>query len=101
MLPALKRWWAARTPAFRAAANTAWMVFVGVLLPILLGLVNEVTEWATNQRTNLPDLRVLGKASVAAVSSASTFMINYLFRRWKPPSFDPRKQEDVHWVTSE
>lgn len=100
MYQKLKDWWADRTPAFRASANTQWQVALGIFAPTALGFTSKVLDWAGgNGDLALDDVSILGKGVVAAAGSIVTAAITYGFRRAKPPSFDAKAQPTVAEVT--
>lgn len=91
----IKSWWATRTPALRASVNTAWQAFGGVFGLALLGWLSDVQDWAGGGSEAFPGLDVVGKAAVSGAAGAAAAIIAYVFRRVKPPSFDPAKQPVV------
>ena len=85
--------------ALKAAAYTFLWTFVGVFAASLLGWLQDLTAWATDDGGTVvfPDPGVLVKAAVAAVSGAFAFVAAAIVRVAQahrlapgtPPSYPP------------
>jgi len=64
----------------KAGLWSALFAFLGVLLPALLGFVGDVADWAGSVDGEFPSVSPLGKAVVAAMAAAVTFLLNFGFR---------------------
>jgi len=64
----------------KAGLWSALFAFFGVLLPALLGFVGDVADWAGSVDGEFPSVTPLGKAVVAAMAAAVTFLLNFGFR---------------------
>lgn len=60
--------------------NTAWQTFIGVFGLALLGFISDVARWADSGAGAFPSVSPLGKAAVAALAAASSFLVTWLVR---------------------
>lgn len=69
-------------PALKAALWTAFFSFVTLFGTSLIGWLQDVVDWASDDSAGIvfPDPGVLAKAGVSAVVSAMIGLVNFLVR---------------------
>lgn len=87
----IKEWWNRRSSPMKAAINSTWQAFVGVFGVSLLGFFHDVAEWAGDTAHEFPSVSPLGKAAVAGLSAAATFLVTFAYRsaKTKNPIYPP------------
>ena len=80
---AVKAWWYRRSDAFRAGWVSAWVTFTATVLPAALATIDDLQQWVL-VGGDLPDLERLARVAVSAGFGLVAFVLNFLFRRWKP-----------------
>lgn len=68
-------------PNLRSAVRVFVYAFLGTFVPALLGFLNDVLEWTSQDGAAFPAVAVLGKALIAAVVGAISGAIAYLYNR--------------------
>jgi hypothetical protein len=67
--------------AVKAALYTALWTFIGLFAVSLLGLVQQVAQWASSSgHTPLPGLSVVGYAVVSAFTAAASGLVAFVVR---------------------
>lgn len=90
---AARRWWARQTPAFRAAAVTAWFTFTGTVALQLARIADDVLKWIDGGPE--PVWLTAARAVAAAAVTLVAFVLNLWYRSrrpaayWAPPAGTP------------
>lgn len=82
----VREWYKRLPSAIRAAWNTAWIVFVGMMLTILTNLLPAVADLISTRDTEA-FYDSLSVAATAAVSAATAFLVaivNAIYRWLRP-----------------
>ena len=72
--------------------NTAWQTFIGVFGIALLGYISDIASWADSTAGEFPSVSPLGKAAVAGLAAASSFLVTWIVRGYqqsKNPAVGP------------
>lgn len=89
--------WYKRLPnAVKAASHSAWQAFFGVFGAALLGFLADVGRWAGDTNNAFPAVSPLGKAAMAGVAAAATFVVTLFYRgvqQAKNPAVGPHYSE--------
>lgn len=73
--------------AVKSALISAFVLFAATLI----GFLNQVIDWAGRDDTPFPDMSVLGKGLVAAVSGAAIGLVTYLVNAGQEKGVVPGK----------
>lgn len=72
--------WYKRLPnSIKASINSAWQAFLGTFGVYLAGWLTDVAKWTTSD-AHFPSVSPLGKAFVAGLVAAATFLVTVIYR---------------------
>lgn len=80
MSEGLEKVWQSAKYAFKPAIKTAAFTFIGIFLPALFGVLNQIVNAVAEGNVEVPGVSTLGQALASAIGAAAAYLVNFTWR---------------------